>query len=240
MAHARTIRFMGLLLGVSAMLSCRGIYRTFTDCKELRSFLKAVPNTCALFVDGGGGNKKRMLRRLESDYTDMNVRFAIVDVRASGMRRCAEDLYVLQYPAFGIFKGSDLVKIVRGNPSDDDVRQQVTKQLSRDPQNWALLNNRAFHMCNWAQRQKQADGALTNQCKQEVLPYMGDWKDVRGILPDEQAEQVRDFIPEQLSGVTNTGSGVIPQSSSNSGQYGNSHGYSCPSRRAPSQCGCGG
>ena len=213
MAHARKTRFLGLLLGVAAVLPCRAIYRTFTDCKELSSFLKAVPNTCALFVDGGGGNKKRMLRQLQSDYVDMNVRFAVVDVRAPSMRRCAEDLYILQYPSFGIFKGHDLMKIVRGNPSEDDLRQQVDKQLVRDPQNWSRYNNKAFYMCNWAQRQQQFEKKLPHQCKQEVLPYMSGWR-------DEPSEQFSGYLPEQMSGATSAGSGGLPQSTSDSGKCG--------------------
>ena len=235
MVHTNRTHLISLLLGIGVALPCYGDYRTFNDCKELNAFLKAVPNTCVLFIDGVTGNKKRMLRQLVSDYYDINVRFAVADASVPGMRRCAEALYIFQYPSFALFKGNDLTKIVRGNPTEDDLRYQLNKQLVRDPENWALYNNQAFHMCNWAERQQQLERALPRR-QQSAMRGL---EDVVGLVDDAQGQE----IPYGVGAPAGAGGQPCPcmQSGGGSGCCGQGQqGGCCGGMGTQMPCGCGG
>jgi len=247
-------RLLPVLLAINSFGVCHA-YKVINRCDELTTFLKAVPNSFVLFYDAYTGNKKKLLRRIEDDYRDLNIRSVLVDVSNPTMRACADNMNVMQYPSFALFKKCDLVKIVRGNPIADDLHREINKQLVRDPENWALFNSADFFACNWAHRNKQVEHALPERCRKIAPGQEGGFlQNLLGTTPEGVVPPNASYFPQQgmgqsmlplgaaqqpeVSGVAGgtTGQPNVP------GTPGNALPGGRPSYpvRTQSSCGCGG
>ena len=163
------IRKLLFVLCASSLFSGSNAYKTVSNGKELLEYLLAVPNSMVLFYDSFTGDKKAMMSRLEQNYVDVNIRFVLANVGGSehaDLRALAQELGIQQFPSFGIFKGEQLAKVVRGNPRESDLQEQINKQLVRDPENWALFSDESYFLCNWREKQSKLSKMMPNRCEQ--------------------------------------------------------------------------